>query len=82
MFKRFKFDVSWPIVFLCITCAAISLWPKKFKVEETKFKYSITDVQQILIDSGYPLPEHGVDGKCGREMTNAWNLMWLEQNNF
>jgi len=41
-----------------------------------------SQVQQFLLDSGYELPKYGVDGKCGKEMNDAWDQYNLDHNNF
>jgi hypothetical protein len=57
---KFKFDVTWPILVICVFCAIICLWPDEYS-HKTKL-LSITQIQMELVSRGHDIK---VDGKFG-----------------
>ena len=43
------------------------------------FLPSQTDIQRILVDRGYDIGPHGVDGVIGTNSRNAWDLAKIDE---
>jgi hypothetical protein len=69
MKKIFKFNVTWPIVIVCIICAWICWQPKDIIVPVQLM--SVTQIQTELVSRGHDIK---IDGKWGKNTDLALTI--------